>query len=422
MQDITSRLRAIFVNHFGVAEAEVTNETHFTEDLGADSLDAVETLMEIEREFQISIPDNELHGVNTFGELAEYLRGVLDAGQPSSEEPVDGPTAGLIVQEAPIKRSRNGAEGECKQSSPQKDGMKLFIIAIQETYKGECMTHAPIVCRSQEEAEVKLAELRIKNKCDYQSSLMKNYGEEYDSHYELCLFDRRRFEETHYVATIFTIEVPGIAPLEDAELQCVFGDAAVAYAADKGVEAAVEAIDAEEVEGDYWLDTFDTERDRNKALTFIERAESWGRVLAETPDIESLKKLSFKDIKLISSKIRKKATTSLLLSEGLEVASGKTNEFSFAITVQGSVRVAWHGQIYKDVSQFPDNLVKALETGTAKGQRGFDAIEENWYEVSFYDTTGKTLINSYLIDIDLSVLDTELLKNIIALEWRNLKK
>ena len=59
MSDIASRVKKIIVDKLGVDEAEVTNEASFTNDLGADSLDTVELIMEFEKEFNISIPDEQ---------------------------------------------------------------------------------------------------------------------------------------------------------------------------------------------------------------------------------------------------------------------------------------------------------------------------------------------------------------------------
>ena len=59
MSDIASRVKAIIVDKLGVDEGEVTNEASFTNDLGADSLDTVELIMEFEKEFNIAIPDDQ---------------------------------------------------------------------------------------------------------------------------------------------------------------------------------------------------------------------------------------------------------------------------------------------------------------------------------------------------------------------------
>ena len=59
MSEIASKVKAIIVDKLGVEESEVTNEASFTNDLGADSLDTVELIMEFEKEFGISIPDDQ---------------------------------------------------------------------------------------------------------------------------------------------------------------------------------------------------------------------------------------------------------------------------------------------------------------------------------------------------------------------------
>ena len=73
MSDIASRVKAIIVDKLGVTEAEVTNEASFTQDLGADSLDTVELIMEFEKEFNISIPDDQAENIATVGQAISYL-------------------------------------------------------------------------------------------------------------------------------------------------------------------------------------------------------------------------------------------------------------------------------------------------------------------------------------------------------------
>ena len=73
MSDISSRVKKIIVDKLGVDEGEVTNEASFTNDLGADSLDTVELIMEFEKEFNISIPDEQAETITTVGQAIAYL-------------------------------------------------------------------------------------------------------------------------------------------------------------------------------------------------------------------------------------------------------------------------------------------------------------------------------------------------------------
>jgi len=73
MSDIASRVKAIIVDKLGVDENEVTPEASFTNDLGADSLDTVELIMEFEKEFNIGIPDDQAEGISTVGEATKYI-------------------------------------------------------------------------------------------------------------------------------------------------------------------------------------------------------------------------------------------------------------------------------------------------------------------------------------------------------------
>jgi acyl carrier protein len=73
MSDIASRVKAIIVDKLGVDENEVTNEASFTNDLGADSLDTVELIMEFEKEFNLGIPDDQAESISTVGEAIKYI-------------------------------------------------------------------------------------------------------------------------------------------------------------------------------------------------------------------------------------------------------------------------------------------------------------------------------------------------------------
>lgn len=73
MSDIASRVKSIIVDKLGVDEAEVTPEASFTNDLGADSLDTVELIMEFEKEFELSIPDEEAEKIDTVGTAIKHI-------------------------------------------------------------------------------------------------------------------------------------------------------------------------------------------------------------------------------------------------------------------------------------------------------------------------------------------------------------
>jgi acyl carrier protein len=73
MSDIASKVKKIIVEKLGVDETEVTAEASFTNDLGADSLDTVELIMEFEKEFNVSIPDDQAENIQTVGQAITYL-------------------------------------------------------------------------------------------------------------------------------------------------------------------------------------------------------------------------------------------------------------------------------------------------------------------------------------------------------------
>ncbi len=73
MSEVAERVKAIIVDKLSVEETEVTNEASFTNDLGADSLDTVELIMEFEKEFGISIPDDQAEKIQTVGDAISYI-------------------------------------------------------------------------------------------------------------------------------------------------------------------------------------------------------------------------------------------------------------------------------------------------------------------------------------------------------------
>ena len=73
MSDVRGKVVSIIVDKLGVEESEVTNEASFTNDLGADSLDTVELIMEFEKEFNIAIPDDQAEKISTVGQAVDYI-------------------------------------------------------------------------------------------------------------------------------------------------------------------------------------------------------------------------------------------------------------------------------------------------------------------------------------------------------------
>jgi len=73
MSEVAAKVKAIIVDKLGVDEADVTPNASFTSDLGADSLDTVELIMEFEKEFGISIPDEEAEKISTVGDAISHI-------------------------------------------------------------------------------------------------------------------------------------------------------------------------------------------------------------------------------------------------------------------------------------------------------------------------------------------------------------
>jgi acyl carrier protein len=73
MATVAERVKKIIVDKLGVDENEVVVEANFIQDLGADSLDTVELIMEFEKEFDVSIPDEQAEKIQTVGQAVEYL-------------------------------------------------------------------------------------------------------------------------------------------------------------------------------------------------------------------------------------------------------------------------------------------------------------------------------------------------------------
>jgi acyl carrier protein len=73
-QDVESKVKEIIIDKLGVDESEVVAEANFTNDLGADSLDTVELIMEFEKDFDLSIPDEDAESIATVGDAVNYIQ------------------------------------------------------------------------------------------------------------------------------------------------------------------------------------------------------------------------------------------------------------------------------------------------------------------------------------------------------------
>jgi acyl carrier protein len=75
MADVESKVKEIIMNKLGVEMSQVTSEASFTNDLGADSLDTVELVMEFEKAFNLQIPDEDAEKISTVGDAVSYISG-----------------------------------------------------------------------------------------------------------------------------------------------------------------------------------------------------------------------------------------------------------------------------------------------------------------------------------------------------------
>jgi len=73
MSEIAERVKAIIVDKLGVSESEVTPEASFTQDLGADSLDTVELIMEFEKQFEVSVPEEQAEKIQTVADAVDFI-------------------------------------------------------------------------------------------------------------------------------------------------------------------------------------------------------------------------------------------------------------------------------------------------------------------------------------------------------------
>jgi len=73
MSELADKVKALVVDKLGVAEDAISPDASFSDDLGADSLDTVELIMEFEKEFDVSIPDEDAEKIATVGDAIDYL-------------------------------------------------------------------------------------------------------------------------------------------------------------------------------------------------------------------------------------------------------------------------------------------------------------------------------------------------------------
>ncbi|MBP3353554.1 MAG: acyl carrier protein [Bacteroidales bacterium] len=77
MSEISEKVKAIIVDKLSVSESEVTEDASFTNDLGADSLDTVELIMEFEKVFDITIPEDQSESISTVGDAIKFIESKL---------------------------------------------------------------------------------------------------------------------------------------------------------------------------------------------------------------------------------------------------------------------------------------------------------------------------------------------------------
>ena len=94
MSAIADKVKKIVVQNLGCSEDQVTEDAKFIEHLGADSLDQVELVMQLEEEFGVTIPDNAAEKIITVGDAIKYIEDSLEGNQNApAEKPADGAKA-----------------------------------------------------------------------------------------------------------------------------------------------------------------------------------------------------------------------------------------------------------------------------------------------------------------------------------------
>jgi acyl carrier protein len=85
MQDVQKRISAILIDKLGIHESEITPDASFVKDLGIDSLDYAELVMEFEQTFNIKISDDDAEKLQTIGQTVDYIKAKVKASQESSK-------------------------------------------------------------------------------------------------------------------------------------------------------------------------------------------------------------------------------------------------------------------------------------------------------------------------------------------------
>ncbi len=81
MASVEERVTDIVAEQLGVSKDQIKKETHFVNDLGADSLDTVELVMELEEEFDINIPDDAAEKIQTVGQAIDHIESAVQSGE-----------------------------------------------------------------------------------------------------------------------------------------------------------------------------------------------------------------------------------------------------------------------------------------------------------------------------------------------------
>ena len=79
MQQVTEKVNSIIVERLGVDNSSLVPEANLLDDLGADSLDVVELVMALEEEFNIEVPDEDVEGIRTIGDIVQYVGARVEA-------------------------------------------------------------------------------------------------------------------------------------------------------------------------------------------------------------------------------------------------------------------------------------------------------------------------------------------------------